>query len=328
MINLLKRRTVIAVAFVSTLTATTQVSAQSDYPNKPISWIVAYPAGGGSDFLARTVANRLSKQLGQSIVIENRPGAATIVGAQAASRAAPDGYTIFTADNGSLVFNPALYSNLPYKTSDFAAVGLMARFPLILVSNTSTGYATAKAVIDDAKANPQKISYASPGAGGPHHLAMELLKNQAGIEAQHIAYKGAAPAVQDLVSGQIPVMMLDTATAFAHLKGGKIKPLAVASAARLPQLPDVPTFKELGYAGVEVYAWQGLVVPAATPAAIRQKLSEELVKTMADPETKKLLTDFGLEVVSSDSKQMTTYIESETKIWHRLIRDSGIKLEN
>lgn len=320
------RRAALLGALLS-LATSFAVHAAEDYPTRPISWIVAYPAGGGSDFLARTVAQRLSKRLGQSVVIDNRPGAGTIVGAQAASKATSDGYTIFTADNGSLVFNPALYAQLPYKPADFAPVGLMARFPLLLVSHPTKGFANTKAMVDAAKADPKKVNFASPGAGSPHHLAMELLKSRAGFDAEHVAYKGAAPAVQDLLGGQIPMMILDTATALPHLKAGTLKPLAVAAATRLPQYPDVPTFKELGY-DVEVYAWQGLVVPAATPQAVRDKLGQELQKVLADPEVIKALTDFGLEVTPSDAKQMGAFAEAETKVWHPLIRQRGIKLGN
>ena len=322
------RRATLMGALLALVATPFVAHAADDFPTKPISWIVAYPAGGGSDFLARTVAVRLSKRLGQTVVIDNRPGAATIVGAQAAAKAVGDGYTIFTADNGSLVFNPALYAKLPYKPSDFAPVGLMARFPLLLVSNPTKGFASAKAMVDAAKADPKKIYFASPGAGSPHHLAMELLKSRAGFDAEHVPYKGAAPAVQDLLGGQVPVMMLDTATALPHLKAGTLKPLAVAASKRLPQYPDVPTFKELGYEGVEVYAWQGLVVPATTPQAVRDKLGQELQKVLADPEVTKALTEFGLEVTPSDAKQMAAFAESETKIWHPLIRQRGIKLEN
>lgn len=321
------RRAAVA-ALIAVFSSHIVVHAADDYPTKPITWIVAYPPGGGSDFLARTVSVRLARQLGQSVVIDNRPGAATIVGAQAAARAPSDGYTIFTADNGSLVFNPALYAKLPYKSADFAPIGLMARFPLLLVSSPASGYTSAKAMVQAAKADPKKLNFASPGAGGPHHLAMELLKSRAGFEAEHVAYKGAAPAVQDVLGGQVPVMMLDTATAMPHLKAGTLKPLAVAAAKRLPQYPDVPTFKELGYEGVEVYAWQGLVVPASTPQDRRNKLTQTLQKVMADPEVIKALTDFGLELTPVDAAQMAAYTESETKLWHAFIRERGIKLEN
>jgi len=314
------------VALVALLASTMSATA-ADYPDRPLRWVVAYPAGGGSDFLARTVAVRLSAQLGQPIVIDNRPGAATIIGAQQAALAPGDGYTIFTADNGSLVFNPALYAKLPYKVADFAPLGLMARFPLILVTTPGSGFATVQAMIAAAAANPTKVAFASPGAGGPHHLAMELLKARAGFEAQHIAYKGAAPAVQDVLSGQVPVMMLDTATALPHLAAGKLKALAVASSARLPRLPDVPTFKELGYDGIEVHAWQGLVVPAATPQSIRDRLTRELQAALADAEVRKALTDFGLEITPSDGEHMAAFTAAETTLWHALIRQRGLKLD-
>ncbi len=241
--HLLHRRTVLACTLFAALASPFGALAQATYPSRPITWIVAYPAGGGSDFLARTVATQLGKQLGQSVLIDNRPGAATIVGAQAAARAAGDGYTLFTADNGSMVFNPALYSKLPYKASDFAPIGLMANFPLIMVTSPTSGYATAKSVIDAAKADPKKINFASPGAGSPHHLAMELLQARGGFGAEHIAYKGGAPAVQDLMGGQVQVMMLDGPGATPLLRGGKLRGLAVASARRLPTFPDIPTLK-------------------------------------------------------------------------------------
>lgn len=319
-----RRATLIAFA---ALAGTTTVSRAADFPDKPLRWIVAYAPGGGSDFLARTVAARLSTQLRQPIVIDNRPGAATIVGAQVAAAAPGDGYTLFTADNGSLVFNPALYAKLPYKVADFAPIGLMARFPLLLVTTPSSGFASAQAMIEAAKADPAKLSFASPGAGGPHHLAMELLKVRAGFDALHVAYKGAGPAVQDVLSGQVPVMILDTATALPHLEAGKLKALAVASTGRLARLSDVPTFRELGYEGVEVYAWQGLVVPAATPGAIRDRLTRELQAALADPMTVKALTDFGLEVTPSNAAQMAAFTEAETARWHALIRQRGLKLD-
>jgi tripartite-type tricarboxylate transporter receptor subunit TctC len=323
----LSRRAAIIATSCIPFASPISVMAAEDYPSKPITWIVAYPAGGGSDFLARTVAARLGRELGQTVIIDNRPGAATIIGAQAASRAPADGYTIFTADNGSLVFNPALYAKLPYKPTDFAPIGLMARFPLLLVTNKSSGYGSAKAIVDAAKAKPGALNYGSPGVGGPHHLAMELLKSRAGFEAEHVAYKGAAPAVQDLIGGKIPLMMLDTATALPHLKTGAVRAVAVAASKRLPQFPEVSTLKEIGY-DVEVHAWQGLVIPAATPQSFRDKLTLALQKTLADPEVIKSLTNFGLEVTPGDGKQMASYADAETKLWHPLIRQLGLKMEN
>ncbi|TWT13894.1 tripartite tricarboxylate transporter substrate binding protein [Reyranella sp. CPCC 100927] len=316
----------VLLAFLMLFASAASVSA-ADYPSKPVRWIVAFPPGGGTDFLARTVAVSLSKKLGQPVVIENRPGAAGIIGAQQAAVAAADGYTIFSGDNGSLVLNPALYAKLPYKAADFAPVGMMARFPLILVTAASGTYATVDAVVAAAKADPTKVAFASPGAGSPHHLAMELLKVRAGFEAQHIAYKGGPPAVQDVLTGQVPIMMVDTVSALPHLQSGKLKALAVAAVDRLPYLPDAPTFKELGYDGVDVYGWQGLVVPAATPQTIRDRLTRDLQASLADPDVQRALTTLGLEVTPSDGAHMSAVLEAETTRWHALIRERGLKLE-
>lgn len=320
------RRMFIGLALAGALGAALPAQAQAGYPDKPITWIVPYAVGGGADFVARTVTGVFARQVGQTVVVDNRPGAGTIIGAQAAARAAADGYTVLHADNGSLVFNPQLYDKLPYAVEDFAPIGLMARFPLLLVTNVEKGYPSVQAMVDAAKADPARLQFASPGAGSPHHLAMELIKSRAGFEAEHVPYKGAAPAVQDLLGGQVPVMILDTATALPHLKGGKLKALAVASPRRLASFPDVPTFKELGI-DAEVYAWQGLVVPAATPADVRAKLSAELQKSLASPEVRKSLIDFGLEPIPGDAAEMARYIDSETELWRAVIRERGIKLE-
>jgi tripartite-type tricarboxylate transporter receptor subunit TctC len=297
------------------------------FPTKPLRWIVAYPPGGGSDFLARTLAKPMSEQLGQPIVIDNRPGAATIVGTDIAAKSPADGYTLLSGDNGALVFNSALYAKLPYAVSDFAPVGLMARFPLVLVVNPASGITDAKDLIAKVKAAPGKYSFASPGAGSPHHLAMELLKERAGLFAVHVPYRGAALAITDVIGGQLPMMMVDTAVGLPHIRSGKVKPIAVASKNRLAQLPDVPTLAELGYKDIDVYAWQGLMVPKATPANTVARLSDALLKSAAQPEVRKTLTDFGLEVVASDAALLSGYIAAETVFWHKLIKDRGLKLE-
>lgn len=322
-----KARSTVAWGLFACTGLTAPSLAAGPYPDRPPTWIVGYPAGGGSDFLARKVAQQLGSQLGQPVIIENKPGASTIIAAQAAARAPADGYTLFTADNGSLILNPALHSRLSYKAGDFAPVGLMARFPLLLVTDSAGPYATAAALIDAARKNPLLIQFASPGAGGPHHMAMELLKARADFQAEHIPYKGAAPAVQDVLAGRVPAMMLDTATAQPHIQAGKLRPLAVASASRLPTYPDAPTLKELGY-DVEVYAWQGLVVPAATPPAVRERLASELQKSLENPRVKAALTEFGLEVTPGTPAAMQRFIESETALWQALIRERGIRLEN
>lgn len=299
-----------------------------NYPSKPVKWIVGYPAGGGSDFLARTVAAQMSTQMGQQVIIDNRAGAGAIIGAKTAARSPGDGYTLFTADNGVLVYNPALYKKLPYDpVRDFAPLGLIARTPLLIVAAPNAGIRNARELLDMLKKNPGKLSYGSPGNGSPHHLAMELFKSQTGVFVVHVPYRGAAPAMQDVMGGQIPLMMVDTSTGMSAIKAGKLLPLVMLSEKRIPQLPEVPTMIELGYKDVEAYAWQGLVVPASTPNDIRQKLSLEMQAAVNNPSVRKKLVEAAWEPVPSDSTLMSVYTLAETKKWHKLIRERGIALE-
>ncbi len=305
-----------------------RAGAQAGFPNKPLRWIVPYPAGGGSDFLARTLGNQFEKQFGQPVVIENRPGAATMIGAEAVARSAPDGYSLGSADNGTLVFNSALYRKVPYDAArDFANVGLMARFPLILVANPAAGFRTAADLLAAARSQPGNLSYASVGAGSPHHLAMELIKQRTQVFMVHIPYRGAAPAVQDVLGNQVPVMVIDTAVGLQHIRAGKLVALGVLSKQRLAALPNVPTLEEQGIKDTEVYAWQGMIVPAATPRDIVLRLNAELVKALNVPDVASKLREFGLEPTPSTPEQMTSYVQSEIARWHALIRERRLTLE-
>lgn len=303
--------------------------AQADaYPSKPIRWVVAYAAGGGSDALARAVSTQLSAQLGQSVLIDNKPGGATVIGAENVAKSPGDGYTVFTADNGTLVFNTALFKKLSYDPQkDFTAVGMMARFPLLLAVNPNAGYADVKALLEAAKANPGKLSFGSPGVGSPHHLAMEMLKSRAKLDMVHIAYRGAAPAIQDVVGGQLPLMVVDSAAGMQMIKAGKLKPLATFSKSRLAALPDVPSLMELGYTDVEAVAWQGLVVPSATPKDIVAKLSTELQKAIQSEPVRTQFATMGIESTPSDAAAMQKHWAQETQYWPRLIRERGISLD-
>lgn len=303
--------------------------AQADaYPSKPIRWVVAYAAGGGSDALARAVGTQLSAQLGQSVLIDNKPGGATVIGAENVAKSPGDGYTVFTADNGTLVFNTALFKKLSYDPQkDFTAVGMMARFPLLLAVNPNAGYADVKALLEAAKANPGKLSFGSPGVGSPHHLAMEMLKSRAKLDMVHIAYRGAAPAIQDVVGGQLPLMVVDSAAGMQMIKAGKLKPLATFSKSRLAALPDVPSLMELGYTDVEAVAWQGLVVPSATPKDIVAKLSTELQKAIQSEPVRTQFATMGIESTPSDAAAMQKHWAQETQYWPRLIRERGISLD-
>lgn len=298
------------------------LATQADtWPSKPIRWVVAYPAGGGSDFLARQLAPALGAQLGQTLVIENRPGAGGMIGTDVAAKAPADGYTLLTGDNGAMVFNSAMYKKLPYAPGDFTPVGFMARFPLILVVNPNSGFASARQWLDEVRKSPGKYSYASPGIGSPHHLAMELLKERSGSFIVHVPYRGTAFSTQDLIAGVLPMGILDTAAGLPHIRAGKLKALAVLSPKRVPQLPEVPSFAELGLKGVDVAAWQGLFVPKGTPETVVKRLTAEMQKAIALPEVKAKLEDFGLEVAPSDGPALGRFVQQETQFWHALIRE-------
>lgn len=301
--------------------------AQKSWPSKALRWIIPYPAGGGQDFLARVLSVQMGKQLGQSIVIDNRPGAAGIIGTDVAAKSPGDGYTLVTGDNGAMVLNTALYKRLPYSPNDFSPVGFMAGFPLILVVNPASPFTSARQWLAEVKKSPGVYSYASPGAGSPHHLAMELIKARTGSFIVHVPYRGTAMAIQDVMSGQLPMMVVDTAGGLAQIRGGKVRALAVLSPQRIPQLPDVPTLAESGVPGFEAGAWQALFVPKDTPADITARLSVEMQKAIMVPEVKAKLEEFGLQVMPSDGPRLASFIQRETTFWHKLIRERKLSLD-
>ncbi|KIQ33039.1 ABC transporter substrate-binding protein [Variovorax paradoxus] len=323
-----RRKTLALVALTASMLALDAPAQTAAYPAKPVRWVVGYPAGGGTDFLARTVGAQVSQQLGQPVLVDNKPGAGAIIASENVARSPGDGYTVFSADNGVLVYNPALYKKLPYDAEkDFALVGMMGRSPLVITAAPSAGVADAKALIAALKASPGKFSIATPGTGSPHHLAMELFQREAGVSMLHVPYKGGAPALQDLMGGQVPLMMLDLPSGVSAVKAGKVIPLLAMSAERIPQLPNVPTAKELGYANVEAYTWQGLVAPAATPKEVQARLGTELQKAMGDAGVKQKLYDAGWEARPADATEMTHYTDAERKKWHALIKARDIKLD-
>jgi tripartite-type tricarboxylate transporter receptor subunit TctC len=303
------------------------ISLAQPYPNKPIRWILGYPPGGGTEFIARNVANTLSAQLGQPIVIENRPGAAAILGAEAAARSAPDGYTLFMADNGTFVYHLGIYKKLPYDPNkDFIPVGMIVRGYMLLLTGPN-GPKTVKELVDSARREPGKLNNASNGSGTAHHLAMELLKQRAGIDIQNIPYKGTAAVMQEVMSERVATGFADISAARGALGGGKVKPLAVASKNRLAALPDVPTFEESGYPDFEVYFWQGIAVPAGTPREIVNRLSSELAKALNTTEVHKRFTDAGMEVLTTSPEQMAQQIRSDQAFWVPLIKNLGITVD-
>jgi tripartite-type tricarboxylate transporter receptor subunit TctC len=298
------------------------------YPSKPVRWVVPYPAGGGSDVIARTISTPLAASLGQPVVIDNRPGAATIIGADITARSPPDGYTIATADSATLLFNPYLYAQLPYDPfKDFALVAMIGRFPLLLVTNPSVQAKTAAELIAYAKANPGKLNYASPGNGSPHHMAMVMFEDVTRTNFTHVPYKGAAPAVQDLLAGQVQVMFLDLASGLQHIRAGKVKVLGAGWTTRLEALPEVPTLSETGVTGFEAYAVQGIVAPARTPAEIVARLNREINKVVRSPEVANRFAEMGMLPALGTPEDFLDAARKENEIWGRLIKAKGIKVE-
>jgi tripartite-type tricarboxylate transporter receptor subunit TctC len=262
--------------------------------------------------VARTLAEPMGKTLGQTIIVNNKPGATTNIGADYVARAKADGHVMLTADTATLAANPSLYAKLPYNAEkDFAAVGLMARFPMILVVNAGVPVKTLAEFVAWAKKEPDGVSYATPVAGSPHHLATELFRERSGLKLVHVPYRGAAPAVQDVVGGQVPFMFVDTASGYPHIQSGKLRPIGVASPKRVEGFNTVPTLAEQGLKGFEAYAWQGLVVPAATPAEAVAALNKAMVAALESTAVKARFQTFGLEAIPSTPAQMAAYAKAE-----------------
>jgi len=317
------RATLVALLFIAG-----SACAQT-YPAKPIRLIVPYPAGGATDFFARLVFPKLGDALGQPVVVENRPGAGTAIGASEVARSTPDGYTLLLGDAGTYAFNPTLYKKLSYDPAkDFAPVSLTGRFALILAVNPTVLKAgSLKEFVDAAKRAPGKIDYGAPGPGSPIHLAMELFKQRAGISMTPIPYKGGADALSDLIGGRIGALFPDIATGLPQIRAGKIRALAVASEKRVAALPDLPTVGESGYPGFEAWAWQGFVAPAGTPRDVVMKLNGAFARVMADPAIKQRLSESGFEPQTSTPDQFAAYMKSEIAKWAKVIRESNISLD-
>ncbi len=320
----LQRRT-FTLACSATLLGGAPAMAQG---NATLRWIVPYAAGGGSDVTARIIAETLKHELGETIVIDNKPGAGTIIGTQALVGSAPNGLTVSTADSGTLAFNPSLYAKLPYRLeSSFAYVGGIGKMPMVLVTRPGLGAHSAQDLIALAKAQPGKLTYGSAGAGSPHHIAMELFQQQTGIRLSHVPYKGAAPAVQDLLGGQVDLMMLDIPGGIAHMRAGKLGLLGTALPARAKLLPEVPTLAEAGVPDFVAFAWQGMVAPAGTPPQRVQKLDAALFKALNSAPVRERLEQAGIEPMPMNAKEFTAYALAEQRRWAKVIQAAGVKLD-
>ena len=320
------RRNLLQTALALAASSLPQAGQAQD--GKALEWVLGYPAGGGSDIVARTLAEPMGKYLGRNLVINNKPGAATNIAADYVAKSKDLGNIMLTADFATLAANPALFSKLPYDAErDFAPVGLLARFPLLLVVGPGVPAPHFKAFAAWAKAQAGQLNYASAGAGSPHHLAGELLRERMALPMTHVPYRGAAPAVQDLIGGQVPFAMMDTASVLQHLASGRLKAIGVASPARLKILPDLPTLAEQGLAGFEGYAWQGLVAPAATPAPVLAQWSAALQQALDNTYVKARFQTLGLEPLPGTPQQMAAYVQAERTRWGRLIKANGIRLD-
>ena len=307
---------------------TSVASAQAPYPTKPIVMVVPYPAGGVTDLLARMVAEHLKTSLKATVVIENKPGAATTIAAGQVAKAEPDGHTLMIATSTTLAVNPALYKKLAYDAvRDFTPIAAIAGITFALVVNPDLPVKTLADFIAYAKARPGELSYGSPGSGSPHHLGAEMLKTMTGIDMKHVTYRGSVQAMQDVIGGHIQAMIMDLQPALELIREGKLRALAVTTANRVPALPDVPSIAESGLPGYEMVAWQGIVAPANLPLVIRDRLAGDINALIAMPTTQKRLIDMSLEPMKSTPESFASYVNSEIDRWGPIVKASGATAE-
>ncbi|MGV3493422.1 MAG: Bug family tripartite tricarboxylate transporter substrate binding protein [Ramlibacter sp.] len=301
-------------------------AAQADYPNKPIKWIVPYPPGGTTDLLARLMGQYLSQKLGQQVIIENKAGGGNNIGTDMAAKSAPDGYTIFLVNPANAI-NATLYPKLPFNfLEDMAPIAGIVRVPNVMTVTKNFPAKNVAEFIDYGKKNPDKINMASSGAGTSVHLSGELFKYMTGIQMKHIPYKGAGPAINDLIPGQVDVLFDNMPSIIGHIRGGTVRALAVTSAQRSPALPDVPTVAET-VPGYEASAWFGVAAPKGTPAAAVQRLNREVNAALADPAMRAKLADLGGVPIPGTPEQFWALHRAETEKWAKIVQFSGAKAE-
>jgi tripartite-type tricarboxylate transporter receptor subunit TctC len=298
------------------------------YPAREIRIIVPFPPGGQQDTMARLLGQHLTGPLGKNVLVENRPGAGGLIGAEAAARSAPDGYTVFMGSASTLCIQPALNAKLPYTPSrDFVPVTLLAHSPHVLAVHPQVPANTVTEFVAYAKAQAKPLAFASVGSGTPHHLAAEIFKNMTGLNMVHIPYKGTAPAVVDLISGQVQFMSVELPSAQAHIRGGKMRALGLAASSRTVLMPELPTVAESGLPGFEISSWSGIVAPAGMPRASIDRLSAEINKALATPEMKDGLAKMGAAPLGGTADDFSAYLRKETVMWSKAVKDSGVKVE-
>ena len=324
----IRRHHLVLIASAVAAFASAPAWSQAAYPARPIRLVVPFPAGGGTDLIAREVANKVTTTNGWSIIVDNKPGSGGNLGVDTAAKAPADGYTLVLGQTSNLAINPTLYPKLPYKPeTDLAPIGLVAQAPLVLVVAANSPYKTLADVIATAKASPETLNYASSGNGTVAHLAAELLQKQAGVRFTHVPYKGAAQGSTDLIGGQIQMYMSSVPTLIGYIKNGKMRAIAVTSQQRTADLPNVPTVAESGYKGFEAVTWFGVAGPDGLPKDVVAKLNTAFNQALNDAEVKKKLAAQGAEVRASTPDQFGALIRSEIVRWGKVVQESGAKVD-
>jgi tripartite-type tricarboxylate transporter receptor subunit TctC len=320
------RRAAAALGALAALCLIAPAAQAQTYPAKPVRIVVPFTPGGSTDILARALGQALSEAWKQQVIVENKPGAGGIIGAEAVARAAPDGYTLLMGHIGTLAVNPTLYPKLPYDAiTDFAPVALVAMVPNVLVVHPSVPARTVNELIALAKAKPGALSYSTGGTGSAAHLATEYFKLATGTDILHVPYKGAAPAVTDLIGGQVSMTLTGLPPLLQHVRAGKLRALGVASATRLPQIPEVPTIAESGVSGFEATQWYGVVAPARTPPALVDRIAADIRKALERPDLKQRLEAEGAQPTSLGPAEFGAFIRKEIERWAKVIRAANIQ---
>lgn len=297
------------------------------WPNRPLRWLVGYPPGGPSDTFARLTGAHIGTRLGQSVLVENRPGGGAVLASEAVARSAPDGYTMLHVDNGILVYNPALYARLPYDPDkDLQGVGFIGRFPLFIVVRPDDPARDFADFLQRSRARAP--NYGTPAVASPHHLAMEMVKRRTGLQANHVPYRGGPAAMQDLLAGQVDSVMIDCATGIPFITSGRARALCALSEARSPRAPDVPTLRELNAGDVVAYGWQGMSVPTGVPAPVLGRLNDALRAAVAADDVRARFDALGIESADWSPAEFDAFVRRENAAWRPLIRELGIRLDS
>jgi tripartite-type tricarboxylate transporter receptor subunit TctC len=318
---------VASLAFAVAATSANHAARAADYPSRPIHLIVPYAAGGAADSIARILAKRIGKAIGQTIVIENRGGGGSIVGTEFVNKSEPDGYTLLLGQSGPISINPAVYKNLPYDpVKDFAPISITTTYPYVMVVNSALGVKTLEEFVTLARSRPGALNYGTAGVGAANHLVTELFASKAGIKMTHIPYRGTALAVSDLLAGQVQVVFADPISALQHVNSGTLIALAVTSKDRTPMAPAVPTMSESGYPGFDAIGWHGILAPANTPPAIVARPHAEILEALKDPETRTLLESQAMQIVGSSPEAFAGFIREDIAIWKEVADQARIEV--